>query len=181
MNPETQDRIDTSIEKLQNVLGLLSQQQAAVEIRLALVSRMALIAFFVVVVSISFLVIILSTQVPQMAVAIDTMNRYFGDISDDMYAMRRSMRMMTENVDSMPGMVTSIDGIHGDVDIMTGDITVMTGHMSAIDNNLGQLTVHVGDMGQSFRIMDRTVLQMTRDVNHMSKPMRMFNQMNPFR
>jgi uncharacterized protein YoxC len=181
MNPEIEERIDTSVKKLQTVLGLLNDQQAAVERRLALVSRMALIAFFIVVASISFLVIILSTQVPQMAVAIDTMNRYFGDISDDMYTMRRSMRMMTENVDSMPGMVASIDSIHSDVDLMSGDVSLMTGHMSAIDGSLGQLTLHVGDMGQSFRIMDQSVLQMTRDVNQMSKPMRIFNQINPFR
>lgn len=181
MTPDTQDRIDSSIEKFQNVLMLLNNRQAEMEQRLASMARMTLISFFVVVVSISFLVIILSAQVPQMAEAIRTMNAYFGNISDDMYAMRHSMRLMTENVDSMPGMVTNIDGIHGDVGTMSADITVMTSHISAIDNSLGQLTVNVGDMGQSFRIMDQSVLQMTRDVNHMSKPMRMFNDLNPFR
>jgi hypothetical protein len=29
--------------------------------------------------------------------------------------------------------------------------------------------------------MDDTITRMTQDVRHLSKPMRLFNQMNPFR
>jgi len=53
-------------------------------------------------------------------------------------------------------------------------------HMIALDQGVGRLSHHVGDMRESFRVMDGNMGVLAHDVQHMSRPMRLFNQFNPF-
>lgn len=81
----------------------------------------------------------------------------------------------------MPQMLRNIDQINASVERISTDVASMNVSVAAITGNLDQVTVGVVDMRHSFQIMDDSVTRMTHDVRHMSKPMQMFNWMNPFR
>ncbi len=174
-------RIDEAIDRLQHVIQLLGERQEFLDRRISALSRLALFDLFAVVLSISLLVIILSVQAPELRTAVATMNLHFGAMSDDMYNIRRSMARMTEDVSALPGIIREVDSIQGSVGQMSNRIGTMSTRVGTMNTNLGLMTQQVNDMSLSFAVMDETVMRMMQDVNHLSKPMRMFNQMNPFR
>lgn len=174
-------RIDEAIDRLQRVIRLLGERQEFLDRRISALSRLALFDLFAVVLTISLLVIILSVQAPELRNAVATMNIHFGAMSDDMYSIRRSMARMTEDVAGLPGIIAQIDHIQGNVGHMSGSIGTMTERVATMNTNLGHMTLQVNDMSLSFAVMDDSLMRMRQDVDHMSKPMRFFNQMNPFR
>ncbi|RKT43838.1 hypothetical protein [Thiocapsa rosea] len=176
-----EERIDEAIDRLQRVIRLLGERQEFLDRRISVLSRLALFDLFAVVLTISLLIIILSVQAPELRNAVATMNIHFGAMSDDMFSIRRSMARMTEDVASLSGIIAQVDNIHGDVADMSGSVGTMTGRVARMNTNLGHMTLQVNDMSLSFAVMDDSLMRMMQDVNHMSKPMRFFNQMNPFR
>jgi len=180
-DPADNDDLDQVLASFSRVLKMMNEQQQAMEKRFARLRQLALIGFAVLVGSLSLLVVILSEQLPAMTVTIDTMNRHFTSITHDMGFMRRSMAAMEQYVQAMPTMLQHIDAIHDDVTDISADVDSMSARVTTITQNLDQVTAGVVDMRQSFQIMDDSVDRMTHDVKHMSKPMRWFNSINPFR
>jgi len=173
--------LDQALTSLSQVLNMMNEQQRTMEERFARLRQLALIGFAILVGSLSLMVIILSQQLPAMTVTIDTMNRHFTSITDDMGFMRRSMAAMEQYVQAMPPMLQHIDDIHDGVTDISRDVDDMSARVTTITQNLDRVTAGVVDMRQSFQMMDDSVDRMTHDVKHMSKPMRWFNSINPFR
>lgn len=176
-----EERIDEAIDRLQQVIRLLGERQEFLDRRISVLSRLALFDLFAVVLTISLLIIILSVQAPELRNAVATMNIHFGAMSDDMFSIRRSMARMTEDVASLPGIIAQVDNIQGHVGQMSGRVGTITERVATMNANLGLMTLQVNDMSLSFAVMGDSVMRLMQDVNHMSKPMRFFNQMNPFR
>lgn len=169
------------VRTLQNIIEIQQNRQQSLVKRVNLLYRISFIAITVLVLSLSIMVIVLATYLPGLTQSITKMNQYFSDITDDMEVMRRSMYVMQENVDALPSIIRNIDHMHSSTQQMSRDVNNMSGHMSGINQTMQTMTVSVTDMKQSFQTMDQSVYQMRRDVDHMSKPMRMFNSVNPFR
>jgi cell division protein FtsL len=177
----SQEGIDEAIDRLQRIIRLMDERQAVLDRRVSALSKLALLDLFAVVLSISLLVIILSLQAPELRGAVATMNVHFAAISDDLLSIRQSMARMTNDVASLPEIVRHVDSLHGDVGKMTGSVGAMTERVSSMSTQVTHMSQQVNDMTLSFRVMDDTITRMTQDVRHLSKPMRLFNQMNPFR
>jgi hypothetical protein len=56
----------------------------------------------------------------------------------------------------------------------------MSGWISHLENNLTGITGNMDQMTHTFRGVDGTVQNMGADINKMSGPSRMFNNMMPF-
>ncbi len=180
MGPKDEANLELAVEKLNRVIRVLGEQNFHLEQRLATLYRFFFIAFSLLVISLSFLVIILAKQMPQITHAIAKMNGYFATVSNEMSRVDRSMQVMEENMDSMPSIISNVDRIHGDMAYLSSDIGKMSMTMDNMDDNMGWMTTNLADMRHSFGIMDHTVYGMGRSVNQMSTPMRMFNWMIPF-
>ncbi len=178
---DEQERLDRTIERLDRILRRLDARQSRVERRLVNLYQTAFIAFTVIVVSISFLVIILSRQVPGMTLAIDDMNARFARVADNMVKMDRTVAAMRDHVESLPSIIARVDRVQGSVGAMSPDITALGDALAAIEHGVTAMTLNIGDMRGSFEVMDHTIGRMSADVDHMSQPMRLFNWMNPFR
>ena len=181
LSPSDSKDLDQALASFSRVLNMMNERQSAMEKRFARWRQLSLIAFVVLVSSLSLMVILLSQQLPTVTVTIDTMNRHFTSITDDMGVMRRSMAAMDQYVQSMPSMLQHIDDIHNGVTHISADVDGMSARVATITQSLDRVTSGVVDMRQSFQIMDDSVDRMTHDVKHMSKPMRWFNSINPFR
>lgn len=181
LTPRDEERLDEAVEGLGRIVRGLESRQSRLEHRLTSLYRVAFAGFTLVVLSLSSLVIILSQQVPHMTTAIRDMNGFFASVAADMVRVERTMAAMTGHVASLPQIVASVDRIQGSTLAMRAEVTVMAGTLSGIDADLAATILRVGDMRQSFEIMDAGVMRMGRDVNQMSAPFRLFNQMNPLR
>jgi hypothetical protein len=181
LTPRDEERLDEIVERFGRIIRGMEARQSRLERRLSDLYQLAFVAFTVIVVSISFLVIILSRQVPQMTEAIAFMNERFASVAHDMARMDRSVQVMRDNMIAMPDMVAHVDGIHGSVTAITADVGGMAGALSAIDADVANMNLGVSDMRYSFEVMELSVRQMGGDVNRMSGPFRLFNQINPFR
>ncbi|MFE8034534.1 hypothetical protein [Thiohalocapsa marina] len=177
----TDDHLDEVIDRLHRVVQLLGERQALTDRRVSQLSTLALFDLFAVVLSISLLVVVLSVQAPELRAAVATMNRHFGDIADDMFSIRRSLSNMTDDVASLSAIVAQVDGMQGHVGSMGDNVGNMTGRVQDMNATLGLMTAQVDDLSLSLTVMDAHILRMMQDMHHMSRPMRMFNQMNPFR
>jgi len=180
-DPADSRQLDQALASFSEVLKIMHQQQQQLEQQSARRHHIAMSGFVVLVASLSLLLLVLSRQLPVMTNTVDTMNQYFTSITDDMGFMRRSMAAMDRNVQSMPVMLRHIDHIHTGVSQISADVDSMAAHMQTITLSMDQVTGGVVDMRHSFEIIDDSVDRMTRDVRRMSQPMKLFNQMNPFR
>lgn len=176
-----EDHIDEAIDRLQRIIQLMGEQQSALDRRISTLAKLALFDLLIVVVSISLLVVILSVQAPELRQAVASMNLHFAAMSDDLFEIRRSMGRITGDVAVMPRIVGHVDSMHGNVGRMGEQVGTMTERVATMNQSLSRMQTQVGDMALSFQVMDDTILRMTLDVQHLSKPMRFFNQMNPFR
>ncbi|NCA70529.1 MAG: hypothetical protein EOM91_10555 [Sphingobacteriia bacterium] len=176
-----EERIDEAIDRLERVILLLGERQDGLDRRIAALSTFALFDLFIVVLSISLLVVILSAHAPQLSAAVSNTNQYLRTMSDDMFNIQRSITRMREDVASLPEMVAQVDAIQGHVGAMGEHIGTMTGRVSAMNAHITGMSRQVNDLSLSFQVMDETIVRINQDVHHLSKPMRFFNQMNPFR
>ncbi len=103
-----------------------------------------------------------------------------GSSPEGMSRIHRSMRVMEENMESMPFIILNVDRIHADMGYLSNDIGIMATTMDHMDDNMGRMTTNMADMRHSFSVMDVTVYGMGRSVNRMSSPMQMFNWIMPF-
>jgi len=181
LNLDDDERLDQAIERFATIVERLHARQDRLEHRLATLYQGAAIAFTVVVASLSFLVIILSQQLPGMTSAIGQMNDRFANVAANMAHMDRSVARMKGNMERFPEIVANVDRIHFGVAELSNDVEAMGATMAAIDLDLGTMAANIGDLRQSFEVMEVNVGLMGRDVNHLSSPARVINQFNPFR
>ncbi len=181
LNLDDDERLDQAIERIANIVERLHARQERLEHRIATLYQGVAIAFTVVVASLSFLVIILSQQLPGMTAAIRQMNDRFANVAANMAHMDRSVGQMKGNVDRFPEIVANLDRIHFGVAGLSDDVGAMGATMAGIDLDLGAMAANIGDLRQSFEVMEVNVGRMGRDVNHLSSPARVINQFNPFR
>mgnify|MGYP001812692812 CR=1 FL=1 len=181
LTPRDEERLDEAVDRFERIITALETRQSDLEHRLANMVRLAFVAFTLIVASISFLVIILSRQVPEMTEAIGAMNTRFASVANDMARMDRIVANMSGNMNAMPDMVANVDRIGASVAGMTGQVENIAGTLQAIDADVAGMALAVTDMRGSFELTEASLRAMGLDVNRMSGPFRMFNQINPFR
>jgi hypothetical protein len=181
MDQQSEDRLDEVIDRFGALMRDVGERQARIENRVTTLFQLSLIAFVIVVVSLSFLTILLSRQVPGMTAAITEMNDRFASIADDMVQMERSVESIGRYMETLPLIIGGMDRIHGSVAFMSDDVSGIATDIGTLDTSVGAMAISVADMRQSFELVERSVGQMGADVNRLSQPMRMFNFINPFR
>lgn len=179
MNPEQEELLGQALLKLQRVLATQQERQQRTAQRVSLLYKVSLVSFGVLVLSMSFMIILMATQLPLLTGAINQMNTHFAAITADMEVMRRGMYAMQRNVDSLPLIVQNIDTMYSSTTQMRQDVGTMQQHLAQIRQDMHAMSANVTDMRQSFNVMDNSVTLMQHNVRHMSAPMRMFNSFNP--
>jgi uncharacterized protein YoxC len=174
------ERIDQAIDRLGRLISRLESRQTKLEHRLINLYQTAAIAFAVVVASLSFLLIILSHQVPKMTTAIGEMNTRFERVAIDMARMERTVMQMNDHMAAFPEILANVDHVHAGVAGMGEDVSALAGSLVTMDRDLAVMGTSIADMRQSFEIMEVNVGRMGLDVNQLSTPARIFNQFNPF-
>jgi hypothetical protein len=181
VNPDSDQQLDQAFARFLAFIGQMNARQTQLEQRVTYLYLLSLVAFVLLVSTLSFLTIILSQQVPDITAAIEDMNGRFAVIADDMVAMDRSIADMQRHMETMPALVSHLDDIHGGVGFMSNDVATMALTVGSMDDTVLGMSASLGDMRLSFEVMEHSVSRMGTDMRHLSQPMRMFNFFNPFR
>ena len=173
--------VETALERFDHIHSLHLQGAAALAQRLNFLYRVTFLGLALVLGALFFLVIVISAQMSNMNRVISVLNSHVGEINQDMNRMLATVARLDTNMQGMAGIVLRMDDINGSVETIALDMVEVHRHMAALDRDVGYLSVHVGDMRESFRVMDGNMGLLAHDVRHMSRPMQLFNQFNPFR
>jgi methyl-accepting chemotaxis protein len=182
MNQIDRDRLtDRALSHFDAIHSLQTESQERVTRRMDFIYRFVFIGFGLVVAAIFFMVLVLSMQMSHMTQVITIMNTHFSGMNDDMQYMLGAMSRMDGDVSSMMEIVERMDQMNSSVNGMSSDMATIRERMEEMDEEIIQLGASVTRMRDSFGVMNGSMSGMTRDVHHMSRPMQMFNMMNPFR
>ncbi|MBF0161633.1 MAG: hypothetical protein HQL88_05020 [Magnetococcales bacterium] len=149
--------------------------------RVTAILRVGMISMGVVVVIFLLLLFVLTSKITHMIDIIDTMNRQFTSMAEDMGAMRAVIVQMDQRMTALPVIVTEIGTMQESVASLNKHIHDIGGRMQGIDKSLANITSNVGNMTSTFRVMDGTVHGINWDVQRMARPMKLFNAIVPFR
>jgi prophage DNA circulation protein len=172
--------VETALERFDHIHSLHVQGAAALTNRLNFLYRVTFLGLALVLGALFFLVIVISAQMSNMNRVISVLNGHVGEINQDMNRMLATVSRLDTNMEGMAGIVRRMDDINGSVGTIAVDMGEVHRHMAALDRDVERLSAHVGDMRESFHVMDGNMGLLADDVQHMSQPMRLFNQFNPF-
>ncbi|MBS3799776.1 MAG: hypothetical protein KGY40_02165 [Thioalkalivibrio sp.] len=172
--------VEEALERFDRIHSLHLEGAAALAQRLNFLYRVTFLGLALVLGGLFFLVMVISAQMSNMNRVISVVNDHIGEINQEMNQMHGTIARMDTNMRGMNDIVGRMDDIDGSVGNVAGDMVEVRQHMSTLDQDVERLSHHVHDMRESFRMMDGNMGMLANDVQHMSRPMQMFNQMNPF-
>jgi len=148
--------------------------------RVTAILRIGMVSFGVVAVILLSMLYSFTSKMDEMIVALNTMNHQFSSMSDDMTKMKTTMFAMERNISHMPAVTLATRDIRNTIGGMRVEIGGMKKTVANLNYEVHGITNQVGNMTWQMSLLDPAVRHMGRDVNRMSGPMRMFNQINPF-
>ncbi|MBF0399345.1 MAG: hypothetical protein HQL90_01105 [Magnetococcales bacterium] len=176
---EQHEALRQSVTHFRDAMNVRSRLNLRVAIRVTAILRVGMISLGVVAIIFLFLLLVLTSKITYMIDVIDTMNSQFTSMSRDMGEMRTVIVQMDQYMATMPVIVQEVDAMKGTVSALNGHINDIATRMQKIDQGLTSITTHVGNMTATFRVMDGSVHGIGRDVNRISRPMKLFNNMSP--
>ncbi|HID81332.1 MAG TPA: hypothetical protein EYH06_02830 [Chromatiales bacterium] len=176
---ESNQLFEESISYLKRSLLLSAKTQQRVGLRVRILIRGVMIGLVVTLLSIFYLIYLLTNQVNSLS---DSLDR----ITTEAVAMRNSvdniqivLMSFETQMDVMPALNYSVEKISGDVVTISDGMNGITHNISKVSTELTDL--HGAMRGLSGKVtgLDQTLFRVERDMNSSSKPFRRFNQMNP--
>ncbi|MEA3640639.1 MAG: hypothetical protein VBE63_11945 [Lamprobacter sp.] len=175
------EALDLAIGRFAGLVRRIDAQQRRIEVRVKLLYQLLFGAVVVLVASLSYMTVMLSLQLPEATATVTLLNDRFAGIADNMDRMERSVRSIQMEMRVLPELIGHVDSMHGAVAFMSHDMLDIAGAVAQMDSSVEHISSSLTHMRGSFEVMQQTVGGMGRDLNQMSQPMRLFNQMNPLR
>jgi len=148
--------------------------------RVTMLLRTGIVSMGVITMILLVMLMAFNNKLVEMSSVLDTMNQKFSSMSSDMGQMQTVITQMDKNITYLPGIVDETDTMKEVIQIMRGDIGDISGSVTNLQINLTGITSNVDHMTQTFRGLDNTMQHLGVDINKMSTPSRMFNNMMPF-
>lgn len=180
-NIKQQKLTQDNYQKFQNIIEL---QQTAIETahqRTSFLYKVVLIGFFLIILGSVFIAFAMSTQLHRGTDTLKEINTHMSNMSNQIDGMQNSMQTMHGNMSSMVPLIKQIDS-------MTQIMTRITRDTVAISQSTGEMNLSMQLVSQDMQKMNQSMYQMRGNIKQietsvykLSRPMRSFNKMNPFR
>lgn len=148
--------------------------------RVTQILRAGMLGLGTLTVILVMMLIAFNTRLVAMSAVLETMNQKFSSMSESMGKMQVVIQAMDSNVAYLPVMVIETGKMQPAVRDLHGEIQAISGRVSHLQGNMTAITGNVEQMTQTFRGLDSTVQYMGADINKISGPSRMFNNIMPF-
>lgn len=172
--------LEQSLQRFNEIQALHAQNSANLAQRVNFLYRIAFIGLALVLGGLFFLILVISNQMNHMNRTITTMNTHFDGMNGEMNRMLTAVAQMDTHMVGMVDIVRRMDAINGSVEGMADDMLTISDHLFVMNGDVDRLHFQVRDMRDSLGVMDSNMGFLTRDIQHLSRPMQLFNQFNPF-
>jgi len=171
--------IRRATEDFIKAMDIRSATNVRVARRVTAILRIGMVSFGAVSLILLLMLYAFTSKMDEMIVALDTMNRQFSSMSDDMTLIRSTMHAMERSISYVPAITLATSDIRNTVGEMRAEVDAMKATVASLNRETYGITNQVNDMTLQMNLLDPAVQHMGRDVNRMSGPMRMFNNFNP--
>ena len=175
-----EEKFRQAAEDFSKAMEIRTSMNFRVARRVTAILRIGMVSFGVVAVILLSMLYAFTSKMDEMIVALNTMNHQFSSMSEDMSKMKVTMHAMARDISHMPAVTLATRDIRNTIGGMRIEIDGMNKTVANLNYEVYGITNQVGNMTWQMSMLDPAVRNMGRDVNRMSGPMRMFNQINPF-
>ncbi|HYQ72245.1 MAG TPA: hypothetical protein VET88_09995 [Gammaproteobacteria bacterium] len=173
-------RIRQATEDFHRAMEIRNAMSVRVAKRVTAILRIGMVSLGLVTIILMMMLYAFTSKMGEMIVALNTMNTEFSSMAQDMTAMKTTLYDMEHIVAHVPAITRATADMTGTVGNMRGSVEAMQQTIGQLNNEVHTTAGQVASMTRQIRTLDPAVQHMGRDVNRMSGPMRMINNINPF-
>ncbi len=142
--------------------------------------RTGLIILGAIAISILILLLTLSAQINRISSVVGGMNSHFANVSQQMSKVNVYITSIEQRVALLDSIKSQTEIMDHEIKFITEDLDTMRVNVSGISNNVTLVRNNVGAIAVAIDRMNVEVLQMSQDMQRISKPSRSMNKMFPF-
>lgn len=142
--------------------------------------RTGLIILGAIAISILILLLTLSAQINRISSVVGDMNSHFANVSQQMSKINVYIMSIEQRVALLDSIKSQTEIMDHEIKFITEDLDTMRVNVSGISNNVTLVRNNVGAIAVAIDRMNVEVLQMSQDMQRISKPSRSMNKMFPF-
>jgi len=182
MNPSDADSelISRAMEDFVRAMELRTVRNVRVAKRVTAMIRFGAVGFALLGVLMGVMIWAFTDRVHLMTGVLSTMQIEFGQMSDNMAEMRRTLDRLQKDMASFTSITEEMHVTRGAVSAMNGGVQEMGAQTEAMSRDFELVTRHVGEMTQSFRLLSPSVAGIGVNVDQGSGPAKTFNRWFPF-
>ncbi|MCK5917978.1 MAG: hypothetical protein KAG34_06115 [Cocleimonas sp.] len=179
-NMSNEELFQTSLLNLKQAVLQQSRTQRRVASRVRTLIRAVMVGLVTALVFILYLVFILTQQVNALSNSLDTITTQAVSVQESMDDIEMVMITFETYMNELPGMDVSVTGIEYSIHGMTNNFSRITQNVSTITTEINTLNKTLSGVGQNTLVLNQILKQITADIADGTKPIKRFNQMNPF-
>ena len=170
---------EESVGHLKQSVALCVHSQARVGFRVRLLIRAVMIGLVMTLVSIFFLIYLLTNQVESLSDTLDLITYEAVEIRSSMDNIQVVLMSFENQMEVMPLLNQSVEKISTDVHVTSSGMNLITSDVKNMSAELNGLQGAMTGLSNNVTELDNTLLRVNKDMADTTKPMRRFNQMNP--
>ena len=176
---QTNKLFEDGIQHLKRAILLSAKTQQRVGFRVRILIRAVMVGLVVTLLSIFYLIYLLTGQVNALSDSLDDMTSEAMTIRQNIDNIQVVLMSFQTQMDALPMLNHSVEKITKDLVSITDNMHGITGNISQVSTELTDL--HGAMQGLSGKVsgLDQTLFRVERDMNSATRPFRRFNQINP--
>ncbi|HHL18125.1 MAG TPA: hypothetical protein ENJ33_00155 [Thiothrix sp.] len=127
-----------------------------------------------------FLIYLLTHQVRVLTTSLDSISTKTSHLLGSFDGIERNIVQFEASMGVMPNISSAILEMNQNVSSLTANVGAVTQNVGTIKNELQQLNKSLASLSDNTQILEQSVRRINNDMNTVTKPMKRFNDFNPF-
>jgi len=127
-----------------------------------------------------FLIYLLSHQVEVLTASLDSISTKTSHLLGSIDGIEGNIVQFETSMAVMPNISNAIIEMNKNVSSLTTNVGAVTQNVKTIRNELQQLNISLSNLSDNTQILEQSVGRINNDMNAVTKPMKRFNDFNPF-
>ena len=174
------DLFNEAVCNLQQAILLQSKSQRRVATRVKFLIRSIMVGLVSALIFISYLAYLFLHQVTVLTNSLDNISLETTGLYESIEDIERDMMKFEAAMDELPHIGSSILTVNTNLSLMTSSVGEMTQHITTVKGELQGLASSLSGVSKNVQVLDASVNQMKVDINEVTKPVKRFNDFNPF-
>ncbi len=174
------DIFHEAVCNLKQAILLQSKSQRRVATRVKFLIRSIMVGLVSALVFISYLAYLFLHQITVLTHSLDSISAETTSLHKNIENIERDMMQFEAAMDEVPRIGGAILNVNNNLSLMTSNVGGMTQNITTVKGELQQLNTSLSGVSNNVQMLNRSVNQMNTDINEVTKPVKRFNNFNPF-